>query len=109
MPLLLLSDRPTAHISALSLHDALPISRGRQSSSFFGGDDAHEDSAAGDAHEDSAAGAAPRWPWFLPDTDIDLERIRDWDRSEEHTSELQSRGHLVCRLLLEKKNIQDGK
>src|SRR5690625_6935133 len=27
-------------------------------------------------------------------------------RSEEHTSELQSRGHLVCRLLLEKKNLQ---
>src|SRR5690625_6074562 len=27
----------------------------------------------------------------------------DWLRSEEHTSELQSRGHLVCRLLLEKK------
>src|SRR2546429_3892968 len=26
-----------------------------------------------------------------------------WDRSEEHTSELQSRLHLVCRLLLEKK------
>src|SRR5690625_6806150 len=26
-----------------------------------------------------------------------------WIRSEEHTSELQSRGHLVCRLLLEKK------
>src|SRR5437870_13346240 len=32
------------------------------------------------------------------------------DRSEEHTSELQSRGHLVCRLLLEKKNReQSGK
>src|SRR5690625_5728438 len=29
-------------------------------------------------------------------------------RSEEHTSELQSRGHLVCRLLLEKKNTQGG-
>src|SRR5439155_22404842 len=28
-------------------------------------------------------------------------------RSEEHTSELQSRGHLVCRLLLEKKKNQD--
>ena len=28
---------------------------------------------------------------------------RDGDRSEEHTSELQSRLHLVCRLLLEKK------
>src|SRR2546422_6192741 len=29
-------------------------------------------------------------------------------RSEEHTSELQSRLHLVCRLLLEKKKNQDG-
>src|SRR5690625_5387613 len=29
-------------------------------------------------------------------------RVQSW-RSEEHTSELQSRGHLVCRLLLEKK------
>src|SRR5690625_6378641 len=29
-----------------------------------------------------------------------------WIRSEEHTSELQSRGHLVCRLLLEKKKIK---
>src|SRR5690625_6491103 len=28
-------------------------------------------------------------------------------RSEEHTSELQSRGHLVCRLLLEKKKHKD--
>src|SRR5690625_6248200 len=30
--------------------------------------------------------------------------INQQRRSEEHTSELQSRGHLVCRLLLEKKN-----
>src|SRR5439155_23466063 len=30
-------------------------------------------------------------------------RLRPCGRSEEHTSELQSRGHLVCRLLLEKK------
>src|SRR2546422_8097496 len=30
-------------------------------------------------------------------------RLRREDRSEEHTSELQSRLHLVCRLLLEKK------
>src|SRR5690625_6266760 len=29
-----------------------------------------------------------------------------YGRSEEHTSELQSRGHLVCRLLLEKKNTR---
>src|SRR5690625_5636730 len=42
---------------------------------------------------------------------IDVIATRDnprWqeDRSEEHTSELQSRGHLVCRLLLEKKKQQ---
>src|SRR5690625_5466119 len=36
-----------------------------------------------------------RLSWFL----------RDTSRSEEHTSELQSRGHLVCRLLLEKKKF----
>src|SRR5690625_7126122 len=30
-------------------------------------------------------------------------------RSEEHTSELQSRGHLVCRLVLEKKNVVAAK
>src|SRR2546422_8025743 len=33
----------------------------------------------------------------------DLERLVEHSRSEEHTSELQSRLHLVCRLLLEKK------
>src|SRR5690625_7094948 len=33
----------------------------------------------------------------------DRQRLEDL-RSEEHTSELQSRGHLVCRLLLEKKS-----
>src|SRR5690625_1494845 len=33
---------------------------------------------------------------------LDIGKVND--RSEEHTSELQSRGHLVCRLLLEKKN-----
>src|SRR5690625_6265536 len=42
---------------------------------------------------------------FHPVTDeishIDFLALQD--RSEEHTSELQSRGHLVCRLLLEKK------
>src|SRR5439155_10802492 len=34
--------------------------------------------------------------------------VRDIKRSEEHTSELQSRGHLVCRLLLEKKKKKDN-
>src|SRR3712207_7545223 len=32
--------------------------------------------------------------------------LRQWMRSEEHTSELQSRQYLVCRLLLEKKKTQ---
>src|SRR5690625_5330514 len=34
---------------------------------------------------------------------------KDVQRSEEHTSELQSRGHLVCRLLLEKKKEKKKK
>src|SRR5690625_6269215 len=37
------------------------------------------------------------------DTVRDLTEDLQGSRSEEHTSELQSRGHLVCRLLLEKK------
>src|SRR2546429_5978179 len=37
------------------------------------------------------------------------ESPRGGDRSEEHTSELQSRLHLVCRLLLEKKKNVDAK
>src|SRR5690625_7087331 len=40
-------------------------------------------------------------------TDVDIKkdfRLEPTERSEEHTSELQSRGHIVCRLLLEKKN-----
>src|SRR5205809_6489999 len=45
------------------------------------------------AHQ-SATATILRWP---------PERCRPWRRSEEHTSELQSRLHLVCRLLLEKK------
>src|SRR5207253_10827266 len=44
-------------------------------------------------HEIAGAGARPTAIWI---THAHL-------RSEEHTSELQSRGHLVCRLLLEKK------
>src|SRR5690625_5807953 len=42
----------------------------------------------------------------LSSPERDLQRFLDLahdQRSEEHTSELQSRGHLVCRLLLEKK------
>src|SRR5690625_6782942 len=50
----------------------------------------------GDSAENVAAGAAGA-PWQRPDWPPEP------NRSEEHTSELQSRGHLVCRLLPEKK------
>src|SRR5690625_7087840 len=48
--------------------------------------------------------AGTQSPWWLELT----RAMTSWGdisrpRSEEHTSELQSRGHLVCRLLLEKK------
>src|SRR5690625_1915281 len=49
------------------------------------------------------------WVWVVitsNDKNFKNRGITDWkenNRSEEHTSELQSRGHLVCRLLLEKK------
>src|SRR5437870_6956969 len=52
----------------------------------------------------SRAGAAPGG--LRPPPRLHARRVHAGDgapRSEEHTSELQSRGHLVCRLLLEKK------
>src|SRR5439155_26561543 len=54
-----------------------------------------------------------RWHQTAPPAALFLVSIGRWKefetknrRSEEHTSEFQSRGHLVCRLLLEKKNKQ---
>src|SRR5690625_6797372 len=49
--------------------------------------------------------AAADSPWLLAlaGNPINLINGNKYTRSEEHTSELQSRGHLVCRLLLEKK------
>src|SRR2546429_5353078 len=47
-------------------------------------------------------GLASRHPRGVQQTRIDLP-LNGCTRSEEHTSELQSRLHLVCRLLLEKK------
>src|SRR5439155_12613856 len=44
-----------------------------------------------DAGHPKVSPSAPKWPASV------------FERSEEHTSELQSRGHVVCRLLLEKK------
>src|SRR5437660_5130768 len=55
-------------------------------------------------HELERARLAVRPGGFLAADDVDL---NCGFRSEEHTSELQSRGHLVCRLLLEKKNKKE--
>src|SRR3712207_7634345 len=84
------NDTATTEIYTLSLHDALPISWTKPPES------------------DSVTGFAPRCSSFstvywatLPDP---LTRqVLPSSRSEEHTSELQSRQYLVCRLLLEKK------
>src|SRR5690625_6676670 len=42
-------------------------------------------------------------------TQLETDEAAQISRSEEHTSELQSRGHLVCRLLLEKKKKKEDK
>src|SRR3712207_8526880 len=49
---------------------------------------------------------AGRWPSRSPCGSGPTARGLEVSRSEEHTSELQSRQYLVCRLLLEKKNNQ---
>src|SRR3712207_8162468 len=41
--------------------------------------------------------------FIFPMDRVELQDVSDESRSEEHTSELQSRQYLVCRLLLEKK------
>src|SRR3712207_7905329 len=78
------NDTATTEIYTLSLHDALPISlrraRGRGRAAALG-----RRPARGRPGHDGAP------------------RLRRLGRSEEHTSELQSRQYLVCRLLLEKK------
>src|SRR3712207_7657789 len=54
----------------------------------------------GPAQRARAAGGTPPGAGRLPGAGLQLQHR---DRSEEHTSELQSRQYLVCRLLLEKK------
>src|SRR5439155_7600272 len=54
---------------------------------------------------DSGIGVPPATPSPSPTPTALREQPLTVPRSEEHTSELQSRGHLVCRLLLEKKKL----
>src|SRR5690606_36231912 len=52
--------------------------------------------------------ATTHWPRFSPSSGQVSTTTSPW-RSEEHTSELQSRENLVCRLLLEKKKYKSNK
>src|SRR2546422_4552936 len=82
------NDTATTEIYTLSLHDALPISVIRAGTLIDG------------------KGGPPRANQVIVVRGYRIERVQDaadYNRSEEHTSELQSRLHLVCRLLLEKK------
>src|SRR2546429_7216050 len=79
------NDTATTEIYTLSLHDALPISR----FAVYFRDGLGQGNALG-----ASTNAVLRVGAFL---------YAARTRSEEHTSELQSRLHLVCRLLLEKK------
>src|SRR5690625_7077277 len=92
---------PSISSYTLSLHDALPIS-----------DDVRSACDVLAPLVEQTGGLDGRVsievdPRLAHDTEATIEQAKQlWDiRSEEHTSELQSRGHLVCRLLLEKKNI----
>src|SRR3712207_9149430 len=84
------NDTATPEISTLPLHDALPISGVRRA----GWDGRLRCPLAPPARNHS--------PWPTPSPPRRRQPSRN-GRSEEHTSELQSRQYLVCRLLLEKK------
>src|SRR3712207_8208834 len=86
----LFNDTAPTEIYTLSLHDALPIFRGRHRPPRRPAR-RHAPPRAGDAEAGHSPDGRPR-------------DRKDARRSEEHTSELQSRQYLVCRLLLEKKN-----
>src|SRR5699024_12851375 len=94
----LFHDTPTTDLYTLSLHDALPIS----AISYW------RYAAIGQYRRTERADGAGYFYWCV--AGIGIRRVHGaWpkaDRSEEHTSELQSRFDLVCRLLLEKKKIQ---
>src|SRR3712207_7471298 len=66
-------------------------------------------SAGDDEDRDGVLDRPPRLPQRQPHDERDDARGRgdvEEERSEEHTSELQSRQYLVCRLLLEKKKYR---
>src|SRR5207247_10930413 len=102
-------DPERAAISPLSLHDALPICRRASRVQVYGVDDRfwrfhHVDGVSGPSGRDALISRALAADIGAAAGSAVLVRVeRPSARSEEHTSELQSRVDLVCRLLLEKK------
>src|SRR5699024_11711528 len=106
LPLFLLSlhDPPTSHTYTLSLHDALPIFHPTQVDSAFDLDRK--------LHHQILLQFVYVLVYLVSQHLSQFDRrqlpeylvVKTSLRSEEHTSELQSRFDLVCRLLLEKKN-----
>src|SRR5687768_18556705 len=84
-PIFFFNATATTEIYTLSLHDALPI-------------------LASQPMRKTTAMSKPHPIMLCLPTPSTAGTSRLKNRSEEHTSELQSRLHLVCRLLLEKKN-----
>src|SRR3712207_8327990 len=87
------NDTATTEIYTLSRHDALPI--------FSGGGSEVSGQTSGTtpgAETTTYRGRQGLDPEFIKALE------KQFGRSEEHTSELQSRQYLVCRLLLDKKN-----
>src|SRR5690606_40792735 len=100
---------PTTDISTLPLHDALPISpasspgrRTTASTSTIICAPSGPSSAPPPAAPPSPTSAARPWLACRSICPRPRSNARFRARSEEHTSELQSRENLVCRLLLEK-------
>src|SRR2546430_10181430 len=60
--------------------------------------------AGGEIRDEGATGRGAKPKAGLTGFSVSNLRIPGYERSEEHTSELQSQSNLVCRLLLEKKN-----
>src|SRR2546429_4460117 len=93
------NDTATTEIYTLSLHDALPI----YPTHIASGPCAPDPTTCDDARSVFAKYRIA-FPDRLSETPKPGDPVfRRVERSEEHTSELQSRLHLVCRLLLEKK------
>src|SRR3712207_7797723 len=96
------NDTATTEIYTLSLHDALPISPKNPKSG-----------SPHSARGGRKSGHLRRRPPPHPEEQSHVTFRFRYDlalptRSEEHTSELQSRQYLVCRLLLEKKNTDQN-